>query len=266
MSENLARKRCVVVMYDTLCRHFLPNYGNEWVIAPNFERLAKRSIQFENFFVGSMPCMAARREMHTGRYNFLHRSWGPLEPFDDSMPSILHDNGVHSHKVTDHLHYWEDGGATYHQRYTTFDLVRGQEGDKWKGDVEKLRDPKKGCAWDKKQTLNTIIPYSIEEVYEVAEQVYTKNYIKLKEELGDLLFQVIYMSQIASEKNKFNFYDVVDEITNKMIKRHPHVFKNKKFKNIKEFKNWWEKSKNKKNKSLLDDIPNTFLGLFNTFL
>ena len=124
--------------------------------------------------------------------------------------------------------------------------------------MKKLRDPKKGCYWDKKQTLNSIIPYSIEEVYEVAEQVYTKNYIKLKEELGDLLFQVIYMSQIASEKNKFNFYDVVDEITNKMIKRHPQVFKNKKFKNIKEFKNWWEKSKNKNNKSLLDGIPFTY--------
>ena len=95
MSENLARKRCVVVMYDTLCRHFLPNYGNEWVISPNFERLAKRSIQFENFYVGSMPCMPARREMHTGRYNFLHRSWGPLEPFDDSMPSI-HVSRIHA--------------------------------------------------------------------------------------------------------------------------------------------------------------------------
>jgi len=130
--------------------------------------------------------------------------------------------------------------------------------------MEKLRDPKKGCDWDKKQTLNTIIPYSIEEVYEVAEQVYTKNYIKLKEELGDLLFQVIYMSQIASEKNKFNFYDVVDEITNKMIKRHPHVFKNKKFKNIKEFKNWWEKSKNKNNKSLLDGIPITYPAMLQT--
>ena len=66
------------------------------------------------------------------------------------------------------------------------------------------------------------------------------------------------MSQIASEKSKFNFYDVVDEITNKMINRHPHVFKNKKFKNIKEFKNWWEKSKNKNNKSLLDGIPLTY--------
>ena len=149
------RKRCVVVMYDTLCRHFIPTYGNEWVKAPNFERLAKRSVQFNNFYVGSMPCMPARREMHTGRYNFLHRSWGPLEPFDDSMPSILHRNGVHSHKVTDHHHYWEDGGATYHQRYTTFDLVRGQEGDKWIGDVEKLRDPKYGEGrWPEQQLLS----------------------------------------------------------------------------------------------------------------
>jgi len=138
------KKRCVVVMYDTLCRHFMPTYGNEWVKAPNFERLAKRSTQFSNFYVGSMPCMPARREMHTGRYNFLHCSWGPLEPFDDSMPEILGSNGVHSHKVTDHQHYWEDGGATYHQRYTTFDLVRGQESDKWKGDVDKLRHPDYG--------------------------------------------------------------------------------------------------------------------------
>ena len=138
------KKRCVVVMYDTLCRHFMPTYGNEWVKAPNFERLAKRSVQFENYYVGSMPCMPARREMHTGRYNFLHRSWGPLEPFDDSMPAMLHSHGVHAHKVTDHQHYWEDGGATYHQRYSTFEFVRGQEGDKWIGDVEKLRDQKGG--------------------------------------------------------------------------------------------------------------------------
>lgn len=138
------KKRCVVVMYDTLCRHFMPTYGNEWVKAPNFDRLAKRSVQFQNYYVGSMPCMPARREMHTGRYNFLHRSWGPLEPFDDSMPAMLDSHGVHSHKVTDHQHYWEDGGATYHQRYSTFEFVRGQEGDKWIGDVKKLRDPKGG--------------------------------------------------------------------------------------------------------------------------
>ena len=77
---------------------------------------------------------------------------GPLEPFDDSMPAILNENGVHAHKVTDHQHYWEDGGATYHQRYTTFDLVRGQEGDKWIGDVDKLRDRQFGVdRWPENQ-------------------------------------------------------------------------------------------------------------------
>ena len=121
--------------------------------------------------------------------------------------------------------------------------------------MEKLRDPINGCPWDKKQTLETIIPYSIEEVYEVAAEVYKKNYKGLKEELGDLLFQVVYLSQIAKEKGKFDFKDVVNEIINKMIFRHPHVFKNKKFKNMKEFNEWWEESKNKKNKGLLNNIP-----------
>ena len=131
--------------------------------------------------------------------------------------------------------------------------------------MKNLRDPIKGCPWDKKQTMESIIPYSIEEMYEVAEQVYTKDYMKLKDELGDLLFQVVYLSQIANEKKKFNFYDVVDSITKKMILRHPHVFKNRKFKNIKEFKYWWEKSKNKKNKSLLDDIPNTYPSMLKAY-
>ena len=124
--------------------------------------------------------------------------------------------------------------------------------------MEKLRDPKNGCPWDKKQTMESIIPYSIEEAYEVAEQVYLQNYKKLKEELGDLLFQVIYLSQIASEKNKFDFNDVVKGISIKMISRHPHVFKNKKFKNMEEFESWWEKSKKKNKNSILDDIPFTY--------
>ena len=127
--------------------------------------------------------------------------------------------------------------------------------------MKKLRDPKKGCPWDKKQTMETIIPHSIEEVYEVAEQIYKRDYNGLKDELGDLLFQVVYLSQIASEKNKFNFSDVVNNITSKMIDRHPHVFKNKKFKNLKEFNIWWEESKNKKLESILDSIPSTYPAL-----
>ena len=120
-----------MLMFDTLNRRYLPCYGNTWVHAPNFERLAERTVLFDNSYVGSMPCMPARRELHTGRLNFLHRSWGPLEPFDDSMPEILRQNGVYCHLTSDHYHYWEDGGATYHQRYSTWNFHRGQEGDRW---------------------------------------------------------------------------------------------------------------------------------------
>ena len=127
--------KAIMVMFDSLNRHYLPCYGNTWVHAPNFQRLAERTVVFDNAYVGSMPCMPARRELHTGRYNFLHRSWGPLEPFDDSMPEILRHHGIHTHLVSDHQHYWEDGGCTYHQRYTTWSIVRGQEGDKWKAVV-----------------------------------------------------------------------------------------------------------------------------------
>lgn len=127
--------KAILILFDTLNRHMLPPYGCEWIQAPNFERLAQRTVTFENAYVGSMPCMPARRELHTGRYNFLHRSWGPLEPFDDSMPQILGENGVYTHLVSDHYHYWEDGGATYHNRYSTWENVRGQEGDLWIGQV-----------------------------------------------------------------------------------------------------------------------------------
>lgn len=133
--------KAIMVMFDTLCRRFLPPYGNPWVIAPHFRRLAERTVQFDQCYVGSMPCMPARREIHTGRYNFLHRSWGPLEPFDDSMPGILDAAGVHTHKVTDHYHYWEDGGASYHNRYTSYEFVRGQEGDPYIGIVGPVETP-----------------------------------------------------------------------------------------------------------------------------
>jgi arylsulfatase A-like enzyme len=128
--------KAIMVMFDSLNRRMLQPYGCDWVETPNFDRLAKRSVTFDNAYIGSMPCMPARRELHTGRYNFLHRSWGPIEPFDDSMPQLLQDNNIHSHLVTDHQHYWEDGGATYHNRYQTYEFVRGQEGDLWKGVVQ----------------------------------------------------------------------------------------------------------------------------------
>ena len=80
----------------------------------------------------SMPCMPARRDMQTGRLSFLHRSWGPLEPFDNSFPELMKTAGAYSHLISDHYHYWEDGGATYHTRYNSFEFIRGQESDPWK--------------------------------------------------------------------------------------------------------------------------------------
>ena len=124
-----------MVMYDSLSKRTLPIYGDTQTDAPNFARLADKCTIFDNFYAGSMPCMPARRELHTGRYNFLHRSWGPLEPFDNSMPEILKKNGVYTHLVSDHLHYWGDGGATYHSRYSSWECVRGQVADRWVGEV-----------------------------------------------------------------------------------------------------------------------------------
>ena len=74
--------------------------------------------------------------------------------------------------------------------------------------MKRLRDPQKGCPWDKKQTIETIIPHTIEEVYEVAEQVYNKNFNKLKEELGDVFLQVIFQAEIANELKLFNFDEI----------------------------------------------------------
>jgi arylsulfatase A-like enzyme len=133
--------KAISVLFDSLNRNLLPPYGCDWVHAPNFARLAARAVTFDCCYVGSMPCMPARRELHTGRYNFLHRSWGPLEPFDDSAPELLQEHGVHTHLVSDHYHYWEDGGATYHHRFNTWEAFRGQEGDAWKGELAEPQIP-----------------------------------------------------------------------------------------------------------------------------
>ncbi|ACP21688.1 putative sulfatase (plasmid) [Sinorhizobium fredii NGR234] len=128
--------KAVFVLFDSLNRHVLAPYGGRRVPTPNFTRLAERAATFDRHYVGSLPCMPARRDLQTGRLDFLHRSWGPLEPFDNSFPELLHRAGFYSHLVTDHFHYFEDGGATYHTRYDSYDFIRGQEGDPWKAMVQ----------------------------------------------------------------------------------------------------------------------------------
>jgi len=87
-----------------------------------------------------------------------------------------------------------------------------------------LRDPQTGCAWDKAQDFSTIAPYTIEEAYEVRAAIETNDPAQIKDELGDLLFQVVYHARIAEERGWFDFNDVAAAITSKMIRRHPHVF------------------------------------------
>ncbi|ODS00986.1 nucleoside triphosphate hydrolase [Methyloceanibacter methanicus] len=90
--------------------------------------------------------------------------------------------------------------------------------------MARLRDPETGCPWDVKQSFETIAPYTIEEAYEVADAIQRGDTDALKEELGDLLLQVVYHAQLANEMGSFSFDDVADVITRKMIRRHPHVF------------------------------------------
>ena len=122
--------------------------------------------------------------------------------------------------------------------------------------VKKLRSPN-GCDWDKIQTKNSLIPYFIEEVYELIESIDKKDSINIKEELGDVLLHVIFQSQIASEKSDFDINEVIHDINEKLIDRHPHVFEKSTLLADKLSNELWEEQKYKKKgrKSRLDGVP-----------
>jgi len=90
--------------------------------------------------------------------------------------------------------------------------------------MQRLRKPETGCPWDLKQTFSSIVPYTLEEVYEVVDAIEREDYPHLKEELGDLLFQVVFYSQLAEEQSMFSFEDVISSLIKKLVVRHPHVF------------------------------------------
>ncbi|MDX1571143.1 MAG: nucleoside triphosphate pyrophosphohydrolase [Xanthomonadales bacterium] len=90
--------------------------------------------------------------------------------------------------------------------------------------MSRLRDPDSGCPWDVEQDFSTIAPYTIEEAYEVADAIDHGDFLALKDELGDLLFQVVFHARMAEEAGQFDFSDVVSAVCDKMIRRHPHVF------------------------------------------
>jgi len=126
--------------------------------------------------------------------------------------------------------------------------------------MARLRDPQTGCPWDQEQTFRSIASYTIEEAYEVADAIERNALDELKGELGDLLFQVVFHAQIASEAGLFDFATVVDAIVDKMTRRHPHVFADTEAKNSQQQTEQWETLKAAERKqqgqhSILDNIP-----------
>jgi len=131
--------------------------------------------------------------------------------------------------------------------------------------MEQLRDPENGCPWDRKQTFDSIVAHTIEEAYEVADAIEQKDFEELKGELGDLLFQVVFYAQMAKEQGLFEFNDIIEAISEKLIRRHPHVFAKAEFANEDAIHANWEAEKEKeraakalsenKSDSVLDNIP-----------
>jgi len=111
--------------------------------------------------------------------------------------------------------------------------------------MEQLRDPENGCPWDKEQTFASLIPYTLEEAYEVVDAIDKEDFDELCSELGDLLFQVVFYAQIAHEKKLFNFNDVATAISAKLISRHPHVFADEKIDSVEQQSAAWDEHKRK---------------------
>ncbi|HXA38511.1 MAG TPA: nucleoside triphosphate pyrophosphohydrolase [Phenylobacterium sp.] len=129
--------------------------------------------------------------------------------------------------------------------------------------MARLRDPADGCPWDQEQTFATVAPYTVEEAYEVADAIERNDLSDLKEELGDLLLQVVFHARMAEEQGAFAFDDVAAAINDKMIRRHPHVFAEETYASLAHQKQGWEalKAAERETKgkgrvaSLLDDVP-----------
>ena len=128
--------------------------------------------------------------------------------------------------------------------------------------MRQLRDPDSGCPWDLKQDFHTIVPYTIEEAYELADAIAAEDFAQVRDELGDVLFQVVFYAQMARELGLFTFEDVVDGISKKLLRRHPHVFAETGGQSVSEteVKDRWEQIKGeerrqKNQRGALDDIP-----------
>ncbi|MCU7940726.1 MAG: nucleoside triphosphate pyrophosphohydrolase [gamma proteobacterium symbiont of Bathyaustriella thionipta] len=118
-----------------------------------------------------------------------------------------------------------------------------------------LRNPDSGCPWDLKQDYKSLVPYTLEEAYEVAEAIEQGDMEEVKKELGDLLFQVVFYAQLAKEEGLFDFDDIAGTIADKMVSRHPHVFSDHHYENEEDFLKAWEQQKEvEKKQAQLDKI------------
>ena len=134
------------------------------------------------------------------------------------------------------------------------------------GIMSQLRNPDGGCPWDLKQTFETILPHTLEEAYEVADAIESGDRDQLRDELGDLLFQVVFYSQLGKEEGSFQFADISNAMADKLLRRHPHVFGDVHAKDGDEALANWEAIKQtertaKQQHSVLDDIPKALPGM-----
>ena len=127
--------------------------------------------------------------------------------------------------------------------------------DKIEEIIKTLKDPEVGCTWNNKQTHSSLLPYLIEEAYEVVEAIKNKDSENIKEELGDLLLQILLHSKIKEDEKDFSFQDIVNTLCKKIIRRHPHVFKNKKILTDKELNDQWNSIKIKEGKEKKNENP-----------
>ena len=129
--------------------------------------------------------------------------------------------------------------------------------------MDELREK---CPWDKKQTIQSLRHLTIEEVYELSESIQNQNYDEIKKELGDLLLHVVFYSKIASENNKFNLEDVIDDICKKLVDRHPHIYGDTSVRCVDDVKSNWEKIKLKEGKkSILSGVPKSLPTLIKSY-
>ena len=190
LCDTLRRDHCSPYNHGRYLNECWSTYQPHWKVeTPNMERLARRGTVFDNAYCGSTPCMPARRDIYTGRFEFLWRGWGPLNDEDADLPcqisgpadysnrsiakKIKEDSRI-SYLVTDHFHLWECGAGNYHFGYTGCELIRGHEGDMWNTAPIEVPCPNDSrMTFDERHFRNAYLTRKSEEDY-FAAQVFTK--------------------------------------------------------------------------------------------